>query len=98
MAAGVPALLLAGFAQSLVMIPMTSTLLQASGDRFRARVMGVRTLAVYGMPLGLLGSGFLIERVGFPLTVSISCALGILCTLLIAVRWRGPLVRGVVSL
>ena len=29
--------------------------------------MGVRVLAVYGVPLGLLGAGFLIESVGFVL-------------------------------
>ena len=33
--------------------------------------MGVRTLAVYGLPLGLVASGALIERIGYPLTISV---------------------------
>jgi len=51
-------------------------------------VMGVRTLAVYGLPLGLMGAGFLIERVGYPLMITVSAAVGLLFTGLIALRWR----------
>jgi hypothetical protein len=54
-------------------------------------VMGVRTLAVYGMPLGLMGAGVLIERVGYSLTVSVCCAVGLVSTLLIGIRWRGSM-------
>jgi hypothetical protein len=39
------------------MISMTGSLLTAAGDRFRGRVMGARMLAVYGLPLGLIGAG-----------------------------------------
>ena len=53
--------------------------------------MGVRTLAVYGMPLGLMGAGVLIERVGYSLTVSVCCAVGLVSTLLIGIRWRGSM-------
>ena len=89
-----PALLLllaAGFAQNVAMISMTATLLSAAGDRFRGRVMGVRTLAVYGLPLGLMGSGALIDRIGYPLTISVSAAVGLLFTLLIGLKWRASM-------
>jgi hypothetical protein len=75
------------------MISMAATLLAAAGDGFRGRVMGVRMLAVYGMPLGLMASGALIERIGYPLTVTASAAIGLLFTLLIAIRWRTSLWR-----
>jgi MFS family permease len=91
--AGMLALFLAGFAQNIAMISMTAVLLGAAGDRFRGRVMGVRMLAVYGLPLGLIGAGFLIERVGYPLTISVSAALGLVCTLLIGIRWRTSMWR-----
>jgi len=81
-------LLLAGLVQSMAMISMTGTLLAAAGDRFRARVMGVRMLAVYGMTLGLLASGALIERVGYSLTITAFGAVGLVFTLLIGIRWR----------
>jgi hypothetical protein len=91
MGPGVLALLLAGFVQSAAMISMTATLLEAAGDRFRTRVMGVRMLAVYGMAPGLMGSGVLIERVGYVWTIGAYCAVGLVFTLLIAVRWRASM-------
>jgi hypothetical protein len=39
-------LVLAGFAQSLCMVPMAVMLLHGAGARFRGRVMGVRMLAI----------------------------------------------------
>jgi MFS family permease len=88
---GLLALFLAGFVQNVAMIAMTAVLIASAGDGYRGRVMGVRMLAVYGLPLGLLASGVLIERVGYPVTISISAALGLLFTLLIGVRWRASL-------
>ena len=70
---------------------MTAFLLEAAGDRFRTRVMGVRMLAVYGMAPGLMGSGVLIERVGYSWTVSACCAVGLVFTLLIGLRWRASM-------
>ena len=85
------ALLVAGFVQSIAMIAMTANLLNASDERFRARVMGVRTLAIYGMPLGLLASGIVIEHIGYPSTISVFSLVGLLFTLLIGIRWRSHL-------
>jgi hypothetical protein len=83
-----PLLMVTGLVQSLAMIAMAASLLQAAGDRFRARVMGVRTLAVYGLPLGLMAAGALVERLGFPLAISLYCTIGLAFTVLIGVRWR----------
>lgn len=94
MAVGRLVLFAAGFVQSIAMISMTATLLTAAGEGFRARVMGVRMLAVYGLPLGLLAAGALIERIGYPLTVAALAAGGLAFTALIAVRWRAAMWRG----
>ncbi len=88
MAVGILALVLAGIVQSLAMVSMAVSLLRAAGDRFRGRVMGVRTLAVYGLPLGLTASGALIDRIGYPTTVSLYCVVGLIFTVLIGTRWR----------
>ena len=93
LAAGLLTLFVAGFVQNVAMIAMTAVLLGAAGDGFRGRVMGVRMLAVYGLPLGLIGAGFLIERIGYPLTVTASASLGLLCTVLIGMRWRASMWR-----
>jgi MFS family permease len=92
--AGMSVLVLAGFAQSLGMVPMSVILLSTSDDRFRGRVMGVRMLAVYALPLGLLLAGTLIERLGFAPTIALYCVSGIGLTLLIGLRWRSELWHG----
>ena len=86
--AGVVALLSAGFVQNLAMVSMAATLLSSAGAEFRGRVMGVRTLAVYGLPIGLMAAGFLIERIGYPATITASAAVGLACTLLLGARRR----------
>jgi hypothetical protein len=93
MGVGLVTLLAAGFVQNVAMISMTGVLLAAAGERFRGRVMGVRALAVYGLPIGLMASGALIERIGYPLTITLSAAVGLLFTLLIGVRWRAAMWR-----
>jgi hypothetical protein len=84
-------LALAGFAQSLSMVPMAVMLLQSAGARFRGRVMGVRMFAIYGLPLGLLPAGALIDRIAFAPTVTLYCCIGLAATLVIALRWRADL-------
>jgi hypothetical protein len=73
------------------MVPMAVILLRAADPAFRGRVMGVRMLAVYGLPMGLMLSGPLVEHLGFVFTGSAFSVLGIACTLAIAVRWRREL-------
>jgi Major Facilitator Superfamily. len=91
--AGVLVLMLAGFAQSLGQVPMSALLLRNSKPAFRGRVMGIRMLAIYGLPVGLLISGPLITRFGYPITATLYCVVGLALTALIAVRWRDDLWR-----
>jgi hypothetical protein len=88
MAAGALLLLVIGLVQSIAMISMASILLSTARERFRARVMGVRTLAVYGLPLGLMAAGVLVERIGYATTVSVYGVAGLAGTALVAVRMR----------
>ena len=89
--AGMVVLMIAGFAQSLAMVPMSVILLRTAEDRLRGRVMGVRMLAVYALPIGLLAAGVLIQHLGYVPTVAIYCSVGIAAALLIALRWRSQL-------
>jgi hypothetical protein len=90
-AGGRLALILAGFMQSLSLVPMSVMLLTSAGERFRGRVMGVRMLAIYGVPIGLLAAGGLIERIGFAATASLYCGIGLVLTGSIALDWRADL-------
>jgi len=93
LATGIAVLTLTGCAQSLSMISMQAMLLRNTSEQVRGPVLGIRQLMVYGMPVGLLISGPLITRFGYSLTATIYCAIGIVFTLIIAVRWREQLWR-----
>ena len=86
---GLVLLAIAGVVQSIAMISLMGTLLAVTESRFRTRVMAARTLAVYGMPLGMMAAGVLIERAGYVATVTAYCTIGLLVTVLIGLRWRG---------
>lgn len=88
---GVLALMFAGFAQSFCIVAMTVLLLRTSHERFRGRVISVRMLAIYSLPLGLLAAGALIDRIGFTATATLYTLVGLVCTLAIALYWRAEL-------
>lgn len=92
-AAGIPILLLAGFAQSISQVPMTALILRTTNEQLRGRVMGIRMLAIYGNLPGLLIAAPLIAYFGYPITASLYCLIGLAFTMLIAVRWRAHLWR-----
>jgi MFS family permease len=84
-------LLLTGFCQSLSMISVAVILMRAASEHFRGRVMGVRMMVIYGLPLGLLAAGSLIEEIGFAATGTIYAAAGLAMMLAIALHWRADL-------
>ncbi len=85
---GIVMLMVIGAAQNIGMIALAVILLRVTPEAFRGRVMGVRILAVYGLPTGLLGYGFLIDAFGFAPTMTLGSLAGLALTALIAVRWR----------
>jgi len=89
--AGIVMLMLCGFPQSLTMVCHTVILLSTSTQRYRGRIMGVRMLAIYSLPLGLLAAGLLIGWIGFRATASLYAVVGLIFTVLIAVKWRASL-------
>jgi predicted MFS family arabinose efflux permease len=89
----VPFLILAGITQSFSMVSLQITLLRESGERFRGRVMGVRMMAIYSLPLGLLAAGPLIGLMGYRGVATLYAALGLIFTLVISFRWRAALWR-----
>ena len=82
-------LLLIGVSQSFTMVTMSVVLLGATSPELRGRVMGLRSLAVYGLPIGLLVSGAVAERFGVPVAFLINGGVGIILTAAIATRLRG---------
>jgi uncharacterized protein YhhL (DUF1145 family) len=81
----------AGLNQSLSMLALSIILLRTSQDRFRGRVMGVRMLAIYTLPLGLLAAGPLIPAIGFRALVALYVGVGLAMVAAIAFVWRDEL-------
>lgn len=87
-ALGMVLLALAGFVQSFAMVPLAAVLLRVGNPLFRGRVMGLRMLAVYGLPVGLLIAGPLIAAIGFAASATLYAGFGLAATAAIALVWR----------
>jgi predicted MFS family arabinose efflux permease len=85
---GMAILFLAGFSQSLSMVSLVMMLLKTTDPSIQGRIMGVRMLAIYTLPIGLLLAGVLIPTIGYVATAAGYAATGLFLTLLIAVVWR----------
>jgi MFS family permease len=84
-------LVLAGMAQSLSMISAAVILMRTASERFRGRVMGVRMMVIYGLPLGLLAAGSLIDLIGYSATGMLYAVSGLIAMAAIALHWRDDL-------
>ncbi|MDH5577115.1 MAG: MFS transporter [Betaproteobacteria bacterium] len=90
---GLALLFIAGFVQSFCMTPLAAVMLRASSEEMRGRVMGLRILAIWGLPLGLLASGPIIAHFGYAASTLLYASLGLAATVAIGYRWRLALWR-----
>jgi MFS family permease len=84
-------LILAGIAQSLSMLSVMILLLRTCEPRFRGRIMGVRMLAIYTLPIGLMLAGATIPVIGYPWTAALLLLTGFACLFCIGWAWRREL-------
>jgi hypothetical protein len=84
-------LVLAGIAQSMSMISAAVILMRTASAHLRGRVMGVRMMVIYGLPLGLLAAGSLIDLIGYSATGTLYAVSGLVAMMAIALRWRADL-------
>jgi len=90
---GLALLFFTGFVQSFCLTPLAAVMLRASSEEMRGRVMGIRMLAIWGLPLGLLAAGPIIASLGFSATTLLYAGLGLAATIAIGYRWRRALWR-----
>jgi len=91
LALGLALLFATGFVHSFCITPLAAVMLRSSDEGMRGRVMGVRMLAIWGLPLGLLLAGPLIAGIGYVATTALYGSLGLLATLAIGYGWRRAL-------
>ena len=82
-------LALAGLVQSFTMVTMSILLLVSTPTEMRGRMLGLRSLAVYGLPLGLLASGAIADTVGITFALIGNGVIGIAITVAIVLALRG---------
>jgi sugar phosphate permease len=88
---GLAFLFLSGVLQSFCVTPLATVILRGASPDMRGRVMGMRILAIWGLPLGLLAAGPIIAYAGYTACTALYAATGLAATALIATRWRSAL-------
>ncbi len=88
---GLALIFAAGGLQSLCLVPLAAVMLRSASDEMRGRVMGMRSLAVWGLPLGLLASGPLIAHAGYATTTALYGLVGLAALVAIGVLCRRAL-------
>jgi len=88
---GVLTLFLSGLAQSICLTPLAAVMLRGAGDEYRGRIMGMRMLAIWGLPGGLLIAGPLIGSIGFAMTGTLYALVGLALMLFMVLRWHAAL-------
>ena len=73
------------------MVSMSVILISQLEKHMRGRVIGIRILAIYGVPIGLMGTSYFIHMVGFQGTVNMYVVIGITLTAIIWFKWRKAL-------
>lgn len=85
---GLATIFVTGFVQGLCIVPMAVFLLGNTEPALRASVLGLRSLAVYGLPVGLMVAGFLLDGwLSLAQLALLYAATGVGLTLLLVWRW-----------
>ncbi|MCI0834026.1 MAG: MFS transporter [Chloroflexi bacterium] len=82
-----------GFSGGMTFVAMVVGLLRAAPAEARGRVMGIRTLGIYGLPIGLLLGGWIAEEVGTQAMIGVLGGIGLAGTLAAAIVWPALLRR-----
>jgi len=88
---GLAMLFLMGVTQSFCLLPVAAVMIRTSSEEMRARVMGIRVLAIWGLPIGLLAAGPIIAQLGYAACTLLYSGLGLAATFFIGYRWRRAL-------
>lgn len=77
-------LILTGVLQSMSMVLIATLLLEIAAPEYRGRVMGLRALAVYALPIGSAISGAMVSKFGLETTALINAVIGVILILILS--------------
>ena len=80
-------LLLWGFSGGITFVAMVVALLRTAPAKTRGRVMGIRSLGIYGLSLGLLFGGWISQEAGPATMIGVLGGIGLSATLIAEIKW-----------
>ena len=90
-------LVLWGLSGGATFVGMLVGLLRAAPAETRGRVMGIRSLGIYGLPLGLLLGGWMSEHIGSAAMIGTLGVIGLTATVFAALKWPALLRKCTIS-
>ena len=90
-------LVLWGLSGGATFVGMLVGLLRAAPAETRGRVMGIRSLGIYGLPLGLLLGGWISEHIGSAAMIGTLGVIGLTATVFAALKWPALLRKCTIS-
>ena len=79
-------LILFGISGSVSMVNMSVLILSISTKNMIGRVIGIRQLAIFTLPIGLIVSGYMIDQIGIILSIQIISIVGIIISIILTFK------------
>ena len=79
-------LILFGISGSVAMVIMSMLILSISNKNMIGRIIGIRQLALFTLPIGLILSGYMIDQIGIILSIQFISILGIIISILLTFK------------
>ena len=79
-------LILFGISGSVSMVNMSVLILSISTKNMIGRVIGIRQLAIFTLPIGLIVSGYMIDQIGIILSIQIISIIGIIISIILTFK------------
>ena len=79
-------LILFGISSSITMVNMSVLILSISNKNMIGRVIGIRQLAIFTLPIGLIISGYMIDQIGIILSIQIISIIGIIISIILTFK------------
>ena len=91
-------LFLWGLSGGITFVAMIVGLLRATEDTNRGRVMGIRSLGIYGLPLGLMLGGWIAEEYNSTAMIGTLGIIGLLATVFAYLKWPDLMSKNIKSI
>lgn len=79
-------LILFGISSSITMVNMSILILSITDKNMIGRIIGIRQLAIFTLPIGLILSGYMIDKTGIISSIQIMSATGIIISIILSFK------------